>query len=1148
MFNVEPYLEKSVQSLLDQSLKDVQIVLVEDVSSDGSREIVKRLAQAHKRITAVYLESNQGLSGARNAGVRKARGEYLAFMDSDDELKPWALQQAVDLLDRSGSDFAVFGYERFNSARRWPAGPWITSLHQKTVERTTAVETPSVMANAVAWSKVIRRSFWNEAGLGFVPGVLYEDQMFSAEAYSKAGAIDIIGDFLMMWRDRDDGSSITQQIGSVEDLERRFEAARATLDILSDSGKSVLGSVRLQQLLAHDFPAWLLVVAKADDEFWRVLVAGLRDLFDRPEFHKDIWRALPPHAAVGYTLILREDRTRAATLFAAQPNLVSHFRTQLVGEDLLSELPFFDDPEADVPLERFALLPRQRPLKSAVRRLYWDVDQLVIEGWAFIEGVDLRLHATEIDVWLVRGVESTSLEVEPLHDVEVSRVSGHRYASYENGGFRARIDANGLAEQVGEGVVEVHVGVRTGALAESGPLSGHLRQGSAGHLIARDLGSGRRVRTQYAKTGALEIKVEWINARVTELRSSGSALHIAFTSRTGRWKALRLRSEGRFIEVPVEALDETKWAAVVALSPSSYLERGTSPWIVRAVSTAGREYAIALSEMDETRAGDGARAFRTQAGNLGLDAARSVLSVVDVAVRGTKLQLELECSGRVGPASFHLDGPVRVEAKLNLREGLNSVQVDLTAAPWGGDSLPIPSGKYQSSVNFNGEVLPLRLSRPLVARTPVHINESSFHARVEPSADGGFVLMVLRPIPPEDRGFRRQRELREWHVAQTAEPVFDSFLLRSYFGENTACNPGALGRLIIESNPNASVYFAVKDHSVAVPPGGIPVVHESREWYRLLANVECIVDNMHQPIYHEKRPHQTVVVTFHGYPFKAMGHPHWENIGLPWSQIQSYDRRADEWDVLVSPAPYATPLLREAFRYDGAVAEIGYPRNDALLRGLANATRSKVRRELGLRDEQTVVLYAPTFRDYLSTDDYSAPLLDLVDMDDVARELGEDFVVLVRGHAFNARSGHAWLGSSFVDVTTYPDVADLYLASDVAVMDYSSARFDFGVTGKPMVFLVPDLERYEEKRGWLLDFEETAPGPQVGTADELVKVLRDTAELRSRYDVRYLRFAQKFLPLEDGHASDRLLEVVRSQVKDARSDTSLEGNSASRGQ
>jgi len=136
-------------------------------------------------------------------------------------------------------------------------------------------------------------------------------------------------------------------------------------------------------------------------------------------------------------------------------------------------------------------------------------------------------------------------------------------------------------------------------------------------------------------------------------------------------------------------------------------------------------------------------------------------------------------------------------------------------------------------------------------------------------------------------------------------------------------------------------------------------------------------------------------------------------------------------------------------------------------------------------------------------------------------------VVLMREHAFHARTRQR-VGSSgtTIDVTDYPEVSDLYLATDVAVVDYSSLRFDFGVTGKPMIFLVPDLQRYVETRGWLFDFEPTAPGPLVSTTAEVIDHLRDLRALGEKYASDYATFRETFLDLEDGHAAERFVDAV----------------------
>jgi CDP-glycerol glycerophosphotransferase len=137
-------------------------------------------------------------------------------------------------------------------------------------------------------------------------------------------------------------------------------------------------------------------------------------------------------------------------------------------------------------------------------------------------------------------------------------------------------------------------------------------------------------------------------------------------------------------------------------------------------------------------------------------------------------------------------------------------------------------------------------------------------------------------------------------------------------------------------------------------------------------------------------------------------------------------------------------------------------------------------------------------------------------------------MILVRGHAFNARL-EARIGSrgNVIDVTDYPDVAELCLASDAAILDYSSLRFDYALTGKPMIFMVPDLEQYQEtSRASLFAFEPTAPGPLVRTTNEVVAAAADLPAVRRNYAEAYGSFRAEFLDLDDGHAAERLVDQV----------------------
>ena len=133
-----------------------------------------------------------------------------------------------------------------------------------------------------------------------------------------------------------------------------------------------------------------------------------------------------------------------------------------------------------------------------------------------------------------------------------------------------------------------------------------------------------------------------------------------------------------------------------------------------------------------------------------------------------------------------------------------------------------------------------------------------------------------------------------------------------------------------------------------------------------------------------------------------------------------------------------------------------------------------------------------------------------------------DAVVLIRGHYNSTGQSDVFTGHSRIrDVTRYPDIADLYLAADVLVTDYSSVMFDFVLTDKPIVLLVPDLEQYRDvERGFYFDIESRSPGPLVDSTDAVVEALHAPdrhAEVRAA-------FRREFCPFDDGLASARVVD------------------------
>ena len=306
------------------------------------------------------------------------------------------------------------------------------------------------------------------------------------------------------------------------------------------------------------------------------------------------------------------------------------------------------------------------------------------------------------------------------------------------------------------------------------------------------------------------------------------------------------------------------------------------------------------------------------------------------------------------------------------------------------------------------------------------------------------------------------------------------------------------------------------------PEGSIGLRHGSKAWLDALATSKYLVNNTNWPWYFRKVDGQVYLQTWHGTPLKRLGREI-PNNNLTKSYLDTMDREASYWDFLISPNHFCTEIFPGAFGYSGNIIETGYPRNDRLTTS-GSGERQRIRESIGITDPHTiVVLYAPTWRDFKRS---ATGNWESVNFMDENIELPAGFQMIYRGHTNTHAAHKSKVAGRAIDVTKYPDVTELYLAADVLVTDYSSVMFDFTVTGKPVLYLAPDLERYRAERGFYFDFEADAPGPILHTDTEVVAALQQLPQLAHEYRDRYTSWQHKFNVLEDGKASARVVDIV----------------------
>jgi CDP-glycerol glycerophosphotransferase len=365
---------------------------------------------------------------------------------------------------------------------------------------------------------------------------------------------------------------------------------------------------------------------------------------------------------------------------------------------------------------------------------------------------------------------------------------------------------------------------------------------------------------------------------------------------------------------------------------------------------------------------------------------------------------------------------------------------------------------------------------------------------------------------------------RLYYRTQLRQPIDPSLaLFAAYWHRGVSCNPAAIAAKVAELAPHVRVVWVVNRNRVtAVPPGTSYVVTNTPAYHRAVARARWLVNNVNWPNDVVKRRGTTHVMTHHGTPLKMMGLDQLDHPLGGGGDIPAQMRRADRWDFSVSANAHTTIAWDRAYPCRYETLEVGYPRNDRLALAQPDDATA-VRQKLGIEPGRRVVLYMPTHREWLP------PGQQMLDVDELARRLGPDTVLLVRAHYFYVKASAAHdpeHRGAIVDVSAFPVVEDLYLAADVLITDYSSAMFDYAVLDRPVVIHAPDWPTYQELRGVYFDLMEQPPGAVASSAAELFEIFATGAESGAEATAARAAFRERFCYLDDGGAAERVVRRV----------------------
>lgn len=358
-------------------------------------------------------------------------------------------------------------------------------------------------------------------------------------------------------------------------------------------------------------------------------------------------------------------------------------------------------------------------------------------------------------------------------------------------------------------------------------------------------------------------------------------------------------------------------------------------------------------------------------------------------------------------------------------------------------------------------------------------------------------------------------------------------VFESFHGKQFSDNPRAVYEYLKIHYPEYKLYWSAdRRHTHVFEAKNIKYVRRlSFKWIILMARSKYWVVNSRMPLW-IKKPEETVYVqTWHGTPLKKLGIDI-DEVQMPGTNTEKYKRNfvyeANKWDFLVSPNSYSTDIFKQAFQFNKEIIESGYPRNDYLLNENNLQEINRIKAILGVPLEKKVILYAPTWRDnqFYSKGKYKFDLK--LDLDLLKKELGQDYVIILRMHYLVAENIDLSSYNEFVfDLSKHEDIRELYLISDVLITDYSSVFFDYANLKRPIIFYVYDLEDYRDNlRGFYFDFENEAPGPLLKNTEQIMATIKEIEENGFHPNHTTENFYDQFCYLEDGNSTKRVIEKM----------------------
>ncbi|PID97811.1 MAG: hypothetical protein CSA82_02410, partial [Actinobacteria bacterium] len=949
VYKVEDYLDEAVSSIVKQTYQNLEIILVDDGSPDRCGEMCEAWAKKDQRIRVLH-KPNGGLSDARNAGMAIARGEFIAFVDSDDTVDQRAYERLMGVLLRTGSDVATGNVKRFTSIRTWQG--WNQSYSHRRdyypelgpkaplAERVKFVDHPELLFDTTCWNKVYKMSVFQDNDIEFPVGKLYEDMFPVSRFYAVARSIDVVFDSVYNYREREDESSITQKRGDIQNFADKMEMLNNIYQLLEGSENAeVLRDTLRFKLFEGDLPVYAPYLGR-DPEFDRIYM----DTLER------YWPETSPEVLARCSLA-----RRVLLAWQARGEVEKAAEAEAWVNRYFFDIPVIEDAEglrADLSVNEEMLRPliedglddmsRYAELRSTITDAQIKDGRLYVEGYAFIDAVpesseqqmSFELRASN---GAVIRLDHTRREDERANDTWGTSVVNHRHCGFLIDEPLAEIMPPLPRKNPSAVKWELWVSVTTPLQHKAHALTnvwrgGKIRLGDVAVSDSKWLG--------HIDWSLWNSPLTFVQRPITHVCDEVTSTNASISASIRALDDETLPSEVRFyrdhdkcvIPAVVEETEEGKLVASMSMSrvPGRDKPKGArNGWHIEMKDKKGHWRSLpAVPGLVRQRKDEGWSLRGDSSGMLCFVDDFSSLVVDSMSFQDSAWILKGHCPLDVDPSSTVLmwsNAGAEEECKLYIPEpGRFVIIIDLLKEGWYSENLLAwRTGEYHFwlKVDDQDSKYRIRASASLVEET-LQINgwEGKIHSRFHIAADSYDITMrVGAGLTYEERGRYNQKRMQlEWQSLsdEEVEPL-DAVVFASFMEANACDSSLAIFEELKKRDLKLDYYWAVADGAVVVPDGAIPLLRGSAKFYEVLSRARYLVNNVGGIDGYGDRSFQYQMQTWHGTPLKHVGRslieedPRQEASGVLRGSVEG-----SMWDFLISPNPFFSSIAHRDMFFD----------------------------------------------------------------------------------------------------------------------------------------------------------------------------------------------------------------------------------------